>query len=322
MLIFNDVAAAEVATDVAGSPVFGDGLFPAIDGSRFKGFESDIVVEIIVIAQRIEIPATAVDRQVGRPVVGDAGIGNILPHSPGADAVWPAGQRRLRQRVAEFVLAPERLGHNRQAQQTQHVLFAGLAEVNTHGQRRDGLHGGAFIKQAKLRHPFGHKLVEGKRHIAGGDRRTVMEAGARVERDLHPGIVLGIARPLGNQRVVAAGLIIRGGEQGIVERLRAYRGVATQRITVEVIKGADRRQGEGAAFRRPGIDVIKMTETGGVFRFADNREGYAFLNGLRLSVQAKQSQQNQKEARIHRRQNTLSWPAPMADIRSRIISET
>ncbi len=62
-------------------------------------------------------------------------------------------QRRLRQRVAEFVLAPERLGHHRQAQQTQHVLFAGLAEVNTHGQRRDGLHGGAFIKQAKLRHP-------------------------------------------------------------------------------------------------------------------------------------------------------------------------
>ncbi|STV26460.1 Uncharacterised protein [Klebsiella pneumoniae subsp. pneumoniae] len=73
MLIFNDVAAAEVATDVAGSPVFGDGLFPAIDGPRFKGFESDIVVEIIVIAQRIEIPATAVDRQVGRPVVGDPG---------------------------------------------------------------------------------------------------------------------------------------------------------------------------------------------------------------------------------------------------------
>ena len=70
------------------------------------------------------------------------------------------------------------------------------------------------------------------------------------------------------------------------------------------------------------MTIIKMTETGGVFRFADNREGYAFLNGLRLSVQAKQSQQNQKEARIHRRQNTLSWPAPMAYIRSRIISET
>ncbi len=80
-----------------------------------------------------------------------------------------------------------------------------------------------------------------------------MEAGVRVERDLHPGIVLGIARPLGNQRVVAAGLIIRGGEQGIVERLRAYRGVAAQRITVEVIKGADRRQGEGAPFGALGL---------------------------------------------------------------------
>jgi hypothetical protein len=65
-----------------------------------------------------------------------------------------------------------------------------------------------------------------------------------------------------------------------------------------------------------------MAETGGVFGFADNREGDAFLNGLRLSAQAKQSKQNQKEARIHRRQNTLSWPAPMADICSRIISET
>jgi hypothetical protein len=28
--------------------------------------------------------------------------------------------------------------------------------------------------------------VEGKRDIAGGDRRAVMKAGARVERDLHP----------------------------------------------------------------------------------------------------------------------------------------
>ena len=172
------------------------------------------------------------------------------------------------------------------------LCFAGLAEVNTHGQRRDGLHGGAFIKQAKLRHPFGHKLVEGKRHIAGGDRRAVMEAGARVERDLHPGIVLGIARPLGNQRVVAAGLIIRGGEQGIVERLSAHGGIAAQCVAVEVIKGADRRQGEGAAFRRPGIDVIKMAEAGCVFGFTDNRKGDAFFYCLRLSAKAKQSKQN------------------------------
>ena len=83
-------------------------------------------------------------------------------------------------------MAPERLGHHRQAQQAQHVLFTGLAEVDTHGQRRDGLHGGAFIKEAELRHPFGHKLIEGKSDIAGGDRRAVVKTGARVEGDLHP----------------------------------------------------------------------------------------------------------------------------------------
>ena len=60
-----------------------------------------------------------------------------------------------------------------------------------------------------------------------------------------------------------------------------------------------------------------MTETGGVFRFADNREGYAFLNGLRLWRRAV-SQQNQS----YIGGRSLSWPAPMADIRSRIISET
>ncbi len=73
---------------------------------------------------------------------------------------------------------------------------------------------------------------------------------------------------------------------------------------------------------RPGIDIIKMAETSGVFGFTNNREGDAFLNGLRFSAQAQYSKQNQKEARIHRRQNILSWPAPMADLCSRIISET
>ena len=190
------------------------------------------------------------------------------------------------------MLAPERLRHHRQAQQTQHVLFAGLAEVDSYGQRGDGLNGGAFIKQAELWHPFGHKLVEGKCNVPGGDWRAVMEAGVRVESDLHPGIVLGIARPLGNQRVVAAGLIIRGGEQGIVERLSAHGGIAAQCVAVEVIKGADRRQGEGAAFRRLRIDIIKMAEAGCVFGFTDNRKGDAFFYCLRLSAKAKQSKQN------------------------------
>lgn len=49
MFIFNDVVVVEVVIDVVGSLVFGDGFFLVIDGFCFKGFESDIVVEIIVI---------------------------------------------------------------------------------------------------------------------------------------------------------------------------------------------------------------------------------------------------------------------------------
>jgi hypothetical protein len=34
---------------------------------------------------------------------------------------------------------------------------------------------GALIEQAELRHPFGHKFVEGKGDIAGGDRAAVVK---------------------------------------------------------------------------------------------------------------------------------------------------
>ena len=148
--------------------------------------------------------------------------------------------------------------------------------------------------------------MKGKGYIAGGNGRAIVKTSAGINRDFHPGIVGGIAGMVGNQRIIAPGLIIRSGEQGIVERLSSYRGIAAQRVAVEVVEGADCRQGERATFRRLWIDIIKMAETGGVFGLADNREGDAFLNGLRVSAQAKQSKQKQKKSRIHRRQNTPS----------------
>jgi hypothetical protein len=52
--------------------------------------------------------------------------------------------------------------------------------------------------------------------------------------------------------------------------------VAAQRIAVEVIEGADAGV-DGAAFRRPGIDIIKMVKAGGVFRFANNGKSAALF---------------------------------------------
>ena len=62
VFIFNDIAVGKIAPDVAGSPVLGNVLFATVDGAGLKGFESDVVVQVIVVAQRIEIPAPAVDR--------------------------------------------------------------------------------------------------------------------------------------------------------------------------------------------------------------------------------------------------------------------
>ena len=110
-----------------------------------------------------------------------------------------------------------------------------------------------------------------------------MEAGAGIERDLHPREVISIACGFGNQRIVAAWLIVGGGKQGVVQRIGAHRRVTAQGETVEVIKGADIGERHVTAFRRSGVHIIKMGKINGVFRFADNRKAVTLFNGLRLA---------------------------------------
>ena len=62
LLIFHDITAGKVFANIAGGPVFGAALGAHVIGSRLKGLEGDIIIQIVVVAQRVEIPAPAVNR--------------------------------------------------------------------------------------------------------------------------------------------------------------------------------------------------------------------------------------------------------------------
>ena len=184
------------------------------------------------------------------------------------------------------MVSPELFRHDRQGEQAEHVLFARLAEFDAHGERGDGLNASAFVEQTKLRDAFGHKLLEGKGDVAGADRRAVMKAGLRIEGNLHPRKVIGVARPVGDQRIVAARFVVGGGEQRIVQGIGTHAGVAAQRIAVEVVEGANGGERDAATFWRRRIGVGEMAKAVRVFRLANNGEAVALFHGLRLTVKA------------------------------------
>ncbi len=208
---------AEVFAAVAGGPVLGIALGTHVKCARLKGFKGDVIVEIVVVADRIEIPAAAVNRQISTPVIFHPAVDDILAHTPPGDAVRPAAQRGRGKRIAELVIFPELLRHDRQGKQAEHILFARFRKLDAHRERGDGFHRCALVDQAKLRHPFSHKFMEGKDDVAGGDGRAVVKGRAGIKRDLHPRIVIGIACYLGNQRIIAAGFIVGGGVKRVIE---------------------------------------------------------------------------------------------------------
>ncbi|MNV27581.1 hypothetical protein D3C71_1187360 [compost metagenome] len=62
LLIFHDEVVSKVLAHVAGRPVFSADFLAHIVRSGFERFEGDVVVQIVVVANGIEIPAPTVDR--------------------------------------------------------------------------------------------------------------------------------------------------------------------------------------------------------------------------------------------------------------------
>ena len=133
-----------------------------------------------------------------------------------------------------------------------------------------------------------------------------MKTSAGVDRDFHPRIILCIACALGDQRIIAAGLVIRGGKQGVVKLFGPGAGVTSQGVAVEVVEGAERGKGNLTAFGGGGIGVIKMIKVERVFRLSQYREGITIFDRLRLDTRAYQHDKQQQYANDYLQRDSLS----------------
>lgn len=149
--------------------------------------------------------------------------------------------------------------------------------------------------------------MKGKSHIAGGNGRAIVKTSAGVNRDFHPGIVGGIAGMVGNQRVIASGLIIRGGKKRIVKGFGTYAGIAAQRIAIEIIERTNGGKRHLTAFRRSRIHIIKVIKVKSILRFAEYGESVAFFDFLGLGASANQCDKQKHYARNHLKAVSLSY---------------
>ena len=197
------------------------------------------------------------------------------------------------------MIFPEGFGHDGQGEQAQHILFVRLREFDSHGQRGDGFHRGALVHQTKLRHAFGHKFMKGERHVAGANRRTVVKTRPRINRDFCPAEIIGVTHVLRDQGIIAAGLVVGGDEQRVIEGFGTRCRYAAQGKAVKVVKCSRGGKRHVSAFRGGWVDVIVVVKVNRVLRLANDGKGRALFDGLRLARQAHQRQQRQHNAHNH-----------------------
>ena len=122
------------------------------------------------------------------------------------------------------------------------------------------------------------------------ERDAVVEAGLGPQQEAVGESIGRYPHSARHQPIHRVGLIVRrreegrGGHQGRKRRVDTERAVALEDEDVEGVEGEEvlvelpRRPElrEQAAFRRVGIDVIEMLETGGIFEIAEDRHAVAF----------------------------------------------
>ena len=95
-LLLLDQAGAQGRAVIAGRPILRRILDPRIVLPGLERFERDRRVAIIVVADRIEIIAALVDRQIGAPIIGDPAIGDRAAGIDRLDRIGAAAERRDR----------------------------------------------------------------------------------------------------------------------------------------------------------------------------------------------------------------------------------
>ena len=83
----------EIFPGITRRPVFGIIFKTQIKRTGLKRFKGDVIIQIVVVADGIKVPASTIDWQISGPIIFDARIDNILAHLPFRNAIRAAGER-------------------------------------------------------------------------------------------------------------------------------------------------------------------------------------------------------------------------------------
>ncbi len=102
-----------------------------------------------------------------------------------------------------------------------------------------------------------------------------MEARLFAQAVEHRELVRGEIDALGDERVFAAGLVLRGDRQGVEDLADPGGRDALDDKRVKRVVGADRRKLHRAALRGLRVDILEILEAGRVFQLTEERQAVA-----------------------------------------------
>lgn len=156
---------------------------------------------------------------------------------------------------------------------------------------------------------FLEQQAVGERHVPGGDRQAVVEAGLGPQVEHHPAAVFAVLHRAGDQAVAGGGLVAGGSiearahHQGLVELVdsvlqevrRGYRAGALEGVGIEGVESAKGHDPQGAAFGRSGIDPVEVGEPGRILERAELRITMTFSDRRACGKAQGQADEEQKQ---------------------------
>ena len=290
-----DIAALHGWKIILFSPALGTILVAIIVLSALlEGFPGCILVEIVLVAQAVEIIAPDIDAQILAPIVIDARPGDGASGRHAVDLVGGRAERDFKRRTGNVALLalcilafPPVLGQNgKLSQNLRQFAIALLAEGEFHlmfASLFRLLHV-AIIFVVHRRLLLQH--IERPDHVIDGDRLAIVPFRFWIELELNPGEIIGILQGFGNERVLRRSLIERIRHQRVVEKTAAEIGQASgcdplHHKRIETVEGANGDHVQRAAFRRIGIHIVVVLEISRIFGLAKQAGGISPL-GFRV----------------------------------------
>ena len=255
-LAFDDAAVLGGREAIALDPAGGVVLGPHVDLAGLEGFEQRGGVAEILDADLIEIETPARDREVARPPVGVAAIGDGAPGVDLGDDVGSAADRRLQRGALEGLgvdLVPRQDRHEREDERD--LAIAGRSEGEADAAGADFLR---LRHLAVVRAVIGPALLlqDGvtEEHVLGRDRGAVGKAGLGAQVEGDGAAVLGDLDAFRDQPVERERLIAAARHQALVYVVANIPGGhAPEDECIEAVEGAERPQHQPAAFGAAGL---------------------------------------------------------------------